>query len=176
MTLAVSRLRQIATEVGKLSVGEGGDPLVTVRLEGLDLKPVLEQARGHDNLGARRRKLHEILFQALDLETGETVVAHKREWRGCDRRGTVQFGNVREMSFDSLDAGDDDFKIVIDYPFDEQGRSPYEDEAKVDTFLDKHGSDTLVWLPSFLSEKVLRDLGELVVIDEVRRPERFRGS
>jgi len=174
MTLAVSRLRQIATEVGKLSVGEGGDPLVTVRLEGLDLKPTLEQARGHDNLGARRRKLHEILFNALGLETGESLIAHKREWRGCDRRGAIQFGNVREMSFDALDAGDDDFKIVIDYPFDEQGRSPTEDEAKVDAFLEKHGSNTLVWLPSFLSDKVLRDLGELVVIDEVRRPDRFR--
>jgi hypothetical protein len=169
MQAAVQRLREIASSVGKLSVGEGGDPPVSVRIEGVDLQPILQQARNLDTHGRRKKKLQEVLFTALGLQPGESAFKHKHVWRGTDREGTVLFGNVRELQPEQLAAAEgEDFRICIDYPFDIEGRSPGEDEQAVDAFLEQgRSSPTLVWLPSFLSEKMMVVLSELVVVDEL---------
>jgi hypothetical protein len=167
--MAVSRLRTFAAEIGKLRVGDQADPQVSVVLEGVDLKPILDGARVYDSPGARRRKLQEVLFEALGLETGAPTIKHTEPWRNCKREGAVHFGNVREMEDDALLAvPGEEFRIIIDYPFDDPGHGPQEDEARLARFTDKGGATpTVVWLPSFFSEKVSKDLAELVIIDKV---------
>ncbi|MFP3526667.1 hypothetical protein SB912_29695, partial [Pantoea sp. SIMBA_072] len=62
-----------------------------------------------------------------------------------------------------------------DFPFDEPGRSAADDIARLDQFKSATDgrSDTLVWLPSFLSEKAMRDLGILVRLNFLLTGERF---
>ena len=168
---AVERLRGYAAEVGALRIGEVGDPAVSLVIGGPDLRPILEGGAIYDNPGARRGKLRELLFAAMELPTHETEVTHKVVWRGTDRRGALIFGNVRMMSDERLEAPDgDDFRVAIDFPFDEPHHGPHEDEARVHAYREAGGSTpTVVWLPSFFGEDVQRDLGQLVVIDGVLR-------
>ncbi|MFO0575652.1 MAG: hypothetical protein U1A78_16775 [Polyangia bacterium] len=166
---AAVRLGKLAAAVGKLRVGEQADPSVRIELGGVELKPILDQARYYDNQGPRRRKLQRILFSRLGIEAEATPVEHEVTWRNTKRRGLLHFGNVREMEDALLRARpDDDFKVVIDYPFDEKGHSPDEDEARLVAFRGRgETTPTVVWLPSFFGDELQKQLGELVVIDEV---------
>ncbi len=168
-TQAVSTIRAWAAEVGKVRIGDQADPTVSIVLEGVDLKPVVDAARGYDSPGARRRKLQELLFRKLEIEATGAQVEYERKWRGTQRRGSIVFGNVREMDDFLFKAREgDDFRVVIDFPFDEPGRGPDEDERRLQAWLDGgHESPTVVWLPSFFGEAVQRDLGELVVLDRM---------
>jgi hypothetical protein len=47
---------------------------------------------------------------------------------------------------------DHDWRFIIDYPFDDPGFGPHDDEQVLDEFRENHGGSwTLVWLPSFFS-------------------------
>lgn len=166
---AAGRLGKLAAAVGKLRVGEQADPSVRIELGGVELKPILDQARYYDNQGPRRRKLQRLLFNRLGVDAETTPVEHEVTWRETKRRGLLHFGNVREMDDATLRArSDDDFKVVIDYPFDEKGHSPDEDEARLVAFRARgEQTPTVVWLPSFFGDELQKQLGELVVIDEV---------
>ncbi len=169
-SMALGRLREWAAQVGKLRIEEGADPRIHVELEGIDLKPILENARGEDKPGARRNKLKELLFQEMELRRDPPVpseVKHSVIWRGTGREGSVYYGNVREMDDSQLMVPEgQDFRVVIDYPFDEGTYSPNEDEQRLHAFMASGRSHpTVVWLPSFFNERIQRDLGDLVVID-----------
>jgi hypothetical protein len=171
-SMALGRLREWAAQVGKLRIDEGPDPRIHVELEGIDLKPILESARGEDKPGARRRKLNEILFQEMELRRDPPVpseVKHSIQWRSTGREGSVYYGNVREMDDGQLMVPEgQDFRVVIDFPFDEGVHSPAEDEQRLHAFLASGRSHpTVVWLPSFFNERIQRDLGDLVVIDSL---------
>ncbi len=166
---AVSRLREYASQIGSLRVGDQKDPLVHVELAKVDLRPVLESAREHDKPGARKVKLRSLLFVAFGHTGWETTeFVQKVEWRGTAREGTVLFGNVRELDESRFrtPAGHD-FRIVIDYPFDEPGHTPQEDESRVAALRDRLDERTVVWLPDFFSDAVQTDLGMLVVLDAI---------
>lgn len=166
---AAGRLRSWSAEIGKLRVEGEGDPKVGVMLEGVDVRPIIDAARGTYSQGAGRKLSRDILFEALGLESGpEATVTHKVTWRGTRREGVVTYGNVREMDDAALMAPPDaDFKLVIDYPFDETGHGPDEDERQLERFCEKNRSPTIAWLPSFFGDRVQKDLMELVVIDRI---------
>lgn len=166
---AAGRLAKLASLVGKLRVGDQADPAVRIELGGVELKPILDQARSVDQLGARRRKLQKLLFTRMGVEAEATPVEHKIDWRGTWRHGYLHFGNVREMDDGSLRAHPEhDFKIVIDFPFDDKGHSPDEDETRLVEFRARgEQTPTVVWLPSFFTDELQKQLAELVVVDEV---------
>jgi hypothetical protein len=168
-TQAVSTIRAWATEVGKVRIGDQADPSVSIVLEGVDLKPILDAARVWDTPGARRRKVKELLYKELEIQPGNDVADYEHLWRNTRRDGSLVFGNVREMEDVVLRARTgDDFRVVVDYPFDDAGRSPTEDETRLNGWLEAgYESPTVVWLPSFFGDSVLRDLGELVVLDRI---------
>jgi hypothetical protein len=166
---AAGRLRAWAKD-GKVRLGEQlGDPTVSIALDGVDLRPILESARlTYDKSGFRRAKIREVLFEVMGLASQQNIVDHVVPWRGIDRKGLVQYGNVREMDDESLrPRAGDDFKVVIDYPFDDAGRTPQEDLARVEQFGEQHDAHTVVWLPSFFAEAAQRDLTDLVVLDSL---------
>jgi hypothetical protein len=169
-TLVAQRLRSWAAEVGQLQVGNEADPRVRLRLEGVDLGPILDRARFADTTGARQRVLRDLLFEALGLEKVlDQGMTHKLDWRGTTRQGHVHFGNVRTMSPDALRCPEeDDWRLVIDYPFDERSFGPSDDLEAIDRFRETAaGSWTLVWLPSFLSDAMEKLLGELVMLEHI---------
>jgi len=78
------------------------------------------------------------------------------------------FANVRELPDESLRARTDRWKVVVDFPFDEQGFSPADDVARVQQYRERNApSHTLVWTPAFFSHGAQRDLGTLVILDHV---------
>jgi hypothetical protein len=171
---ATARLRQYAGDVGKLRVGEEGDPRLSIAIDGVDIKPILDGARNYDTQGARKAMLRELLFRALGFERHEgSPVDLEVTWRGFTRNGQVYYGNVREMDRAHFAVPHGyDFRVVIDFPFDDPARTPQEDERHVIALRDKGlEATTVVWLPSFFSDRLQRELGELVVLDRVSAPE-----
>lgn len=53
--------------------------------------------------------------------------------------------------------------MILGMPFDVQGHGPNDDRARLQRFGEE--ADTVVWLPSQLSERALRELGTLIRID-----------
>lgn len=164
------KLRSWAAEVGQLQVGTEADPRVRLRLEGVDLGPILEKARHVDSPGARQRVMRDLLFEALGLEKVlEKGKTHAVDWRGTSRSGFVYFGNVRTMSPELLRCSDDeDWRLVVDYPFDDREFGPSDDLEALARFTEASGGSwTLVWLPSFLSDAMEKLLGELVILEHI---------
>jgi hypothetical protein len=171
---AAQRLRDYASTLECLHVGDQSDPLVHVELESVDVRPILLAHQAHDSLGQRQRVLRALLFSRLGLSEeesarGEPEAEHKVEWRGTMRHGTVRFANVRKLAPEQLLCPEgDDYRIVVDFPFDEPDFYPQHDEEAVRKFRDEtSGSWTLVWLPTFFSQATKDLLGDYVILEHI---------
>lgn len=170
----LQKMKDLAAEVSEVSVTEDDDPRISVELTDVDYESVLERARGVDNEGNRRRALRQMVWDQLGVREESTLDGGQSQsivWRG--RRVTVDlvFGNVRdttELPDAVLLAQDGRWKVVVDYPFDTQGQSPRSDLSRVEK-LQGEGvfSQTLFWIPAFLTPQRLEDLGTLVVLDHL---------
>jgi hypothetical protein len=161
-----AKIQKWAASIAQIQLGNEADPLVKVRLDGVDLKPILERYQVQDNPGARQRIVREVLFDALRLDSApDTQKPIKLDWRGSPRVGTVLFANVRQLKTEALRCPDDhDFRLIVDYPFDDPGKTPSDDLQAMEAFSHQGGSWTLVWLPHFFSASVNQLLGDLAVL------------
>lgn len=169
-SLATQKLKNWASQIGQLHVGSQTDPSVRVQLEGVELAPILEQAARVDTAGARQRVLRDLLFEAMGVDRiADWGRDHVEEWRGTRRLGHIRFGNVRKMGEEQLRCPDNhDWRLIVDYPFDEPNFGPRDDEEVIEKFMEKgDGSWTLVWLPHFFSEPINKMLGELVILEHI---------
>lgn len=172
-TVALSKITRWNAEVPEIQVGQGRNPVIRVRLAEVDYEGVVDRAKGEDNDGRRRELLKALVWEALDLGAdlqGDLlgVVHHDHVWRGSRRDVEVVFGNVRDASWLTeahFRAGPGTWRFVVDYPFDDAGRSASDDLHRLDELADRLVSRTLVWVPRFLARERLDDLGRLVVLD-----------
>lgn len=169
--IAAQRVREWASQIAPLRIGDQADPEVGIHLSGIDLEPILAGAAELDQAGARRQKLREILFNALSLPTDTTMVDTKFTYRGTHRPGRVHYGNVRELPDERLTLPPDlEWLVVIDYPFDVGHHTPEDDIRRLETFRDGNVSTrnaVAAWIPHFFSHQLEKELGDLVVIDHV---------
>ena len=174
VNLVAQKLRNWASSgtIAQLHVGTQSDPTVRLQLEGVDPGPILEQARQFDTPGARQKVLRDILFEALGIEGvqdwGKELVI--KNWRGTDRLGYLRFGNVRRMTAEQLLCPEGhDWRLIVDYPFDDESFGPHDDEKALEAFLQAHagGTWTIVWLPTFFSKDMQRVLGDLVILEHI---------
>lgn len=175
----IQRLRRwVSDGAGEIRISEGVNPTVHLETASVDTESILAAAESIDNQGNRSRKVRELLFADLDIEDREDLLREyviEIEWRGTKRKFQVVYANVREMNEESFATRGDEYKLLIDYPFDEAGHSPTDDIAKLQGFLNGgRTAHTLAWIPSFLSDTALKDLGKLVRLDHVLAGERFR--
>lgn len=174
--LVLQKVRRWAGLIGEIKLtGDDANPTIAVQVSGVDTDEIINNARGHfDNKSNRRRAVLGLVFKQLGLgNTNETLVRHKLVWRGTEREVDVLFGNVRELPFASLKADAPCWKVVIDFPFDEEG-SAQDDVNQVQRFRrDEKPTQSLAWLPTFLSVEAQRDLATLVVLDHLLAGERF---
>ena len=164
------RLRRWAGSLAQLRVGDGADPSVRLQLEGVDLGPILDKFRGADSPGARQRVLRDILFGAMGVEAvADAGLEHVVKWHNTKRRGYIRFGNVRKLGHDHLRCQDDhEWRLIVDYPFDDAGHGPADDEETCERFIEEAGGSwTLVWLPSFFSKEINDLLGELTILEHI---------
>lgn len=166
----LDRLRQWEAEVGELRLGEDEhDPTVTVQLTGIDTGPILDAAKVADNDGERRRKIRDLLQEALQVKDAGSMDPYLDViWRGTRRKVSVTFANVRdeiELPDEMLRAGAEP-KLVIDLPLDGAGYSPSDDRGRVTDYRrDRPAEWTGIWLPNFLTEAMLQLLGKVVRLD-----------
>jgi hypothetical protein len=172
--IVLSKCRQWASQVGEIRIGdEAANPTIHVQLTGVDTESILDKARVNDNFANRLRRVRELLFSELGLEnTDELFVFHEFAWRGTRRRCEVVFTNVRDLPDESLRA-ESEWKLVIDFPFDDAAHTPADDRARLTRFEHTHGSSrALVWMPAFLTPASLKDLGTYAILDHVLTGER----
>ena len=172
--IVLGKIRDWSRRVPEIHVGaEPGNPVIRVQLSDVDYQSVVEKARGEDNSGRRRELIKDLVRDALGLSGRDAdvfgAVPHPVIWRGSRREVDIVFGNVRDASWLSEDhfrARPGTWRIVIDYPFDQPGHSGSEDLARVDRMIEGGlNSQTIVWLPRFLSEERMTDVRRLVVLD-----------
>lgn len=78
----------------------------------------------------------------------------------------MRFGNVRKLGPDQLRCPEDhDWRLIVDYPFDDEGFGPSANLAVLDEFASTGtGSWTLVWLELF-SKSITELLGNIVILE-----------
>jgi hypothetical protein len=172
------RCRKWAAVIGQIRLGdEPANQTVSVQLTGVDTESLLSQAATEDNTGNQIRKVKELIYEMMGLTlVDELWIAHTFTWRATRRQCQVLFANVRELTDETLANPGDEWKIILDFPFDpEEGRAPRDDLARVQRFEQQQGrtSRTLVWLPSFLKAQARKELGLLVKLDHLLTGARF---
>ncbi len=174
VAVVLQGMKDLAAAVGEVTVTEDDDPRISVELTDVDHESVLERARTVDNEGNRKVLLRRLVWEQLRVVEESTIDGAQSlalTWRGRRTSLDLVFGNVRdtsEMPDSALLAEAGRWKVVVDYPFDAQGQNPRSDQARVE---DLHArgarSQTLFWIPAFLTEQRMKDLGTLVVLDHV---------
>lgn len=144
------------------------NPTVSIQLSAVDTDSIIEKARSFDNVGTRQFKIRQMLFKSLGIpEQDDLFMTHSFQWRGSRRSCGLLFTNVRNVTDDAL-RSTEDWKLIIDFPFDVEGHSPVEDLDRLDRFRERNERQrTLVWMPSFFSVRTQSDLGKLVIIDRL---------
>ncbi len=171
VNVAAANLRRWAAQIGPLRIGDQQDPEITLHLEGVDLKPIMDSARDFDTIGARKQALRKVLFEDLDLPTDAATVEHTEIYLGTRRKGTVRFGNTREMSDGQLGCPTgSEWYVPVDYPFDTAGFTPEDDIRRIEDYRNAHGDQadpTVVWLATFFSHTMEQTLGDFVVLGHI---------
>lgn len=177
----VALARDWSAEFGEITIGsQTGDPVITLQLSGVDYDSVLVHVQNEDTRENRRSLLRKLLAEQIGATlTGalgsEYSLAHV--WRGQKRDVDVVFGNVRDaraLPDAALVATDGRWKLVVDFPFDEDGHPPSDDVLRlIQLKQDGLESDTIAWLPHFLTASRMDDIGKLVVLDYLLTGARF---
>ncbi|MBK1646222.1 phage resistance protein, partial [Thiocapsa imhoffii] len=166
----LQKCRKWAGQVGEIKISEDANPSIGVQLSGVDTESIIDQARINDNDGNRRRLVKDMVFDAFGIrDDNQLFVEHEWVWRGTRRRVEVLFQNIREISDEHVfESRDEQWKVIIDFPFDTGTHSPTDDQAKVRTYEASGGqARTLCWLPYFLSPDAQKNLGKLVVLEDI---------
>ena len=169
--LVLQKLRSWAARVGEIRISEDQTPIVSLQITGVDVAPILANAAQADNDGTRRSRLQKILFDSLEIKSdgpllvGQAFVEYEHVWRGTKRRVDLYFEVVRELSHDRLRGRPGAPVLVLGMPFDPKGRGLADHLAHARNFDRDDGAGGVVWQPSYLSDRTMRDLGTLVRID-----------
>ena len=173
-------VRDWSRNFGEITIGQGNDPIISITLAGVDYDSIITLVQSEDNAHTRRNLIRGLILNELGITTPDGLMAdyvHSLVWRGSKREVDVIFGNVRDTASlpdESFRASNDRWKVVIDYPFDDPDRGPQDDVARLDA-LRRSGyeSETVVWLPHFLTTTRMDDVGLLVLLDYVLTGNRF---
>ncbi len=177
VTQVLQKCRKWAGRVGEIKISDDANPTITIQLSGVDTEAILEDAKVHDNEGSRKKLVKDLVFEAFGVEDeNQLFIEHQFVWKGSRRTVEVLFQNIREIDdFNLFEARGDDWKVIVDFPFDKDNHSPADDKARIQEFETAGNSArTLCWLPYFFSQNSQRDLGTLVTLEYVlKNDERF---
>ncbi|MDG3016742.1 DUF6079 family protein [Speluncibacter jeojiensis] len=177
-----NKVKQWAAEIPELSVTSDANPIISVTLESVDYERIITRAQGEDTDGRRRELMRTLLGEHFGVVGAERALddalLRTKIWRGTERPVEVVFGNVRDRGYLSDDrfrpATPGALRLVVDLPFDDPGHTITEDHDRIEELL-RTGQDrfTVAWLPNFFPDKVVRQLGRLVVLNYVLAGERW---
>ena len=170
------RCKDWAAAVGELRVGEETTPIISIQLSGVDTESIIQQAEREDSQGNRVRLLRQMIYEQIGIQGEDEIQQYyEHTWRNTKRRCNVLFRNIRELTPSSLENTGENWRIIIDYPFDEAGYGPRDDIGTLQSFKDGHeqGSKTCCWIPAFFSPDAQKDLGRLVTLEHILTGERY---
>lgn len=168
-TDVIGVVRRWAARYGAIQLtGEEASPVISVRLEGVDIEGVLDNAKTADTFGARRQQVRALLCEALGVSDEaplDGVTALSTVWRGTQRTAELVFGNIGDPG----DLGDAMFRpahggwrVMLGYPVDEPGRTVAADLARAAGLAGRQPTHTLCWIPRRLTAQAVTDLGRYV--------------
>lgn len=177
----VALARDWSAEFGELTIGsQAADPVINLQLTGVDYDSVLVHVQNEDTHENRRSLLRRLLAEQIGASLTGTLGSEyslTHVWRGQKREVDVVFGNVRDeraLPDVALTASGDRWKLVVDFPFDDAGHPPSDDVLRLlQLKADGVESDTIAWLPHFLTAPRMDDIGKLVVLDYLLTGSRF---
>ena len=175
-TTVINKFKRWAAAAGQIKIREGaGQTTLAIQLSSVDTEQILAKAEGVDNRGNRIAKLKELIFKELGQENEEQLFyTHEFKWRGTPRRADIIFANIRDLPADSLMSKGEGWKVVIDYPFDDQDHTARDDIAKIEGFLsEEEPTRTICWLPSFFNHETLEALGTFVRLEQILKENQF---
>ena len=169
--IVLGKCRQWAAQAGEIKVSDdSANPVVTLQIVGVDTESILANATALDSHGYRIQKVRRLVYESLGLDESQGWLpqTYEMQWRGSRRKCEILIRNVREMNPEEFRNSEGLWRVVIDWPFDEPRHTPLDDLAQVRNFKTKgEPADTIVWLPWFFTESTQRDLGRLVLLDQV---------
>jgi hypothetical protein len=162
-------VRRWAARLGTVQLtGDPASPVISVRLEGVDIEGVLENAGAADTHGARRQQVRGLLCEAMEVSADiglDGVLPVTSVWRGTRRTVELAFGAIRDPG----DLGDAMFRpthagwrVVFGYPIDEQGHVISEDLDRAADLRQRQPARTVCWIPRRLTAQTAFDLGRYV--------------
>ncbi|MEC5193206.1 MULTISPECIES: DUF6079 family protein [unclassified Arthrobacter] len=165
----------------EITVGSTADPVISLQLTGVDFDAILAHVTQEDSHANRRRIIRDTLVAEIGAVAagsfaGEYTLDHI--WRGQKQTVDVVFGNIRDkvaLPVEALKASDGRWKLVVDFPFDDMDdRGPSDDVERIYT-LRQDGilSDTIAWVPHFLTTQRMEDVGKLVQLEYLLTGDRF---
>ena len=175
-TTVINKFKKWAAAAGQIKVTEGaGSTLISIQLSTVDTEQILAKAGAVDNNGNRIRKVKELMFKALGRENEDQLYyTHEFRWRGTPREANVIFTNIRELGSDSLICKGGGWKVIIDYPFDQNGHTVRDDIAKIETFQsEEEATRTICWIPSFFNAQSMDALGTFIRLEQILKDSQF---
>jgi hypothetical protein len=175
-------LKTLNAEFGEIRLsGSEDDPRVDLHLIGVDTDGIIRDHRHADDDAMRRKLIHDLLWQELKLaDDGAFEATAQVVWRGTPRTVEVLMDNVCDevrMPVRRFQADPGTIRMIIDYPFDTDGRYPADDVRRVTQIQAEIGDeDTIIWLPHFLSEERISDLSTLIVINYLLERDRLAAA
>lgn len=168
---AIGKLNNWAGRIGALQLGDDPqNPTVHLVLSDIDTRAILDAVIGIDNTGSRRKLIRELLAEELNVPTDQLLQQTKVLWKGVWRTVDIVFGNVRdekEVSEAAFKPDGSNWKVVIDFPFDDDG-TPLDDLRRIEALRNAgHGWRTVCWIPSFFTADLRAQLGDLVRLNHL---------
>jgi hypothetical protein len=169
--IVLDRMKKLAADAGEVTVGEGPDPVITLKLSSVDYDRLLDLVPNNETMpGSLQRIIRELVASELGLAESEGTfgdLPYQRDWRGRRHVLHVRFGNVRDrdaLPDSAVVATSETWRVIVDYPFDSQGHTRSSDRARIETLL---GTDsrTVFWLPLFLTDEMMSRVGQLAKIN-----------
>ncbi len=170
---AAQLVRDLTDASAAIHVEGATNPIVRCILDVIDVRRILDHCRDLDNEQRRRIRVRQILFEKMQIKMEDQTGSRSVEWRGRKWRVGFVYENVRLANANQFRPSDEeDVRVIVDFPFDELGRSPRDDEGRIDEVLGElnskeaeRGLSTIVWLPAFLDESMRHVLADLCVLD-----------
>ncbi|WP_349827920.1 DUF6079 family protein [Brevibacterium litoralis] len=183
-TQVVNLVREWARQWDGIAIADGvGDPVITMTLSGVDTEGLLEQVAGEDSMSSRARLVQRELAGLLQATQQDTSLSGanyslSHVWQGQKRTVDLVFGNLRDtddLRVEKLRAVDGKWRLVVDYPFDPRGQGSAQDDRLRMQQLREQGieTDSVAWLPVFLTAERMEDLGTLVKVDYLLEGSKF---
>lgn len=180
-TQVVTKAKEWSGEFGEITVGhQGGDPIITLQLSGIDLDSVLVHVQTEDTPPNRRSLIRKLLVEQIGATATGAIgsdYALSHVWRGQKRDVDVVFGNVRDaerLPSEALQSADGRWRLVVDFPFDDEEHPPADDVERLRQLRESGiTTDTIAWLPNFVTTARMDDVGKLVTLEYLLTGTRF---